>query len=71
MSAMEQVHICEVGPRDGLQNERSAISTENKIAFVNRLSDAGHQTIEVSAFVSPDGEVFDRKPVAAVPAHAG
>ena len=45
--------IVEVGPRDGLQNERTAISTADKIAFVDRLSAAGHQVIEVSAFVSP------------------
>jgi hydroxymethylglutaryl-CoA lyase len=48
-----KVTIVEVGPRDGLQNERVAISSADKIAFVDRLSDAGHQVIEVSAFVSP------------------
>jgi hydroxymethylglutaryl-CoA lyase len=47
------VKLVEVGPRDGLQNEAAAISTADKIAFVNRLSDAGHKVIEVSAFVSP------------------
>src|SRR5262245_46415715 len=47
------VTIVEVGPRDGLQNERVIVTTGDKIAFVNRLSDAGHQVIEVSAFVSP------------------
>ena len=47
------VTIVEVGPRDGLQNERALLATEDKIAFVDRLSDAGHQVIEVSAFVSP------------------
>lgn len=45
--------IVEVGPRDGLQNERATIATADKIAFVDRLSEAGHQVIEVSAFVSP------------------
>lgn len=45
--------IVEVGPRDGLQNERAAIATADKIAFVDRLSAAGHRVIEVSAFVSP------------------
>jgi hydroxymethylglutaryl-CoA lyase len=49
----KQVTIVEVGPRDGLQNERASISTADKIAFVNRLSDAGLPVIEVSAFVSP------------------
>jgi hydroxymethylglutaryl-CoA lyase len=48
-----QVRIVEVGPRDGLQNESAAIPTAEKIAFINRLADAGHTAIEVSAFVSP------------------
>lgn len=48
-----RVRIVEVGPRDGLQNEAAFIPTADKIAFVNRLSEAGHTTIEVSAFVSP------------------
>jgi hydroxymethylglutaryl-CoA lyase len=47
------VNLVEVGPRDGLQNETASISTADKIAFVNHLSEAGHKTIEVSAFVSP------------------
>jgi len=47
------VTVVEVGPRDGLQNEHAAVSTVDKIAFVDRLSQAGHQVIEVSAFVSP------------------
>ena len=48
-----QVRIVEVGPRDGLQNEPAAIPTAEKIAFVNRLAEAGHTTIEAGAFVSP------------------
>src|SRR5262245_8229741 len=48
-----RVAIVEVGPRDGLQNESSIVSTAYKVAFVDRLSAAGHSTIEVSAFVSP------------------
>src|SRR5687768_14295075 len=48
-----RVRIVEVGPRDGLQNESVFVPTAEKIAFVNRLADAGHSTIEVSAFVSP------------------
>jgi hydroxymethylglutaryl-CoA lyase len=47
------VRIVEVGPRDGLQNEAAVIPTADKIAFVNRLSEAGHSHIEVAAFVSP------------------
>ncbi len=48
-----QVSLVEVGPRDGLQNERALITTADKIAFVDRLTAAGCATIEVSAFVSP------------------
>ena len=47
------ITVVEVGPRDGLQNERSAVSTADKIEFVNRLSAAKLPVIEVSAFVSP------------------
>jgi hydroxymethylglutaryl-CoA lyase len=47
------VTIVEVAPRDGLQNEHVALSTADKIEFVNRLSAAGLPVIEVSAFVSP------------------
>ena len=53
MRVPPHVTVVEVGPRDGLQNERTAIQTPDKIAFVDRLSEAGHQVIEVSAFVSP------------------
>jgi hydroxymethylglutaryl-CoA lyase len=48
-----RVSIVEVGPRDGLQNEKAAIATADKIAFVDRLTAAGHSIVEVSAFVSP------------------
>ena len=53
MRVPAKVTIVEVGPRDGLQNEAAAISTADKIAFVDTLSEAGHQVIEVSSFVSP------------------
>lgn len=49
----ESVTIVEVGPRDGLQNEQAVVPTAQKIAFVDQLTAAGHQAIEVSAFVSP------------------
>jgi len=49
----DRVTIVEVGPRDGLQNESTAVSTDDKVAFVDRLSAAGLPVIEVSAFVSP------------------
>lgn len=53
MRVPSRVSIVEVGPRDGLQNEKAAIVTADKIAFVDRLTAAGHSVIEVSAFVSP------------------
>jgi len=49
----DQVHIVEVGPRDGLQNEKTPVSVEARIAFVEALVDAGLHTVEVGAFVSP------------------
>jgi len=52
-SNRRRVTVVEVGPRDGLQNERVTIPTPDKIAFVNRLSAANLPVIEVSAFVSP------------------
>jgi hydroxymethylglutaryl-CoA lyase len=48
-----RITIVEVGPRDGLQNEHSSVTTADKIELVNRLSAAGLPVIEVSAFVSP------------------
>ncbi|HMI30509.1 MAG TPA: hydroxymethylglutaryl-CoA lyase [Candidatus Limnocylindrales bacterium] len=49
-----KVRLTEVGPRDGLQNEPKPIPTDVKVAFVDALSEAGYDEIEVSAFVSPD-----------------
>ena len=48
------VRLTEVGPRDGLQNESKPIPTGVKVAFVDALSEAGYDEIEVSAFVSPE-----------------
>lgn len=53
MRIPSRVSIVEVGPRDGLQNEQSLITTADKIAFVDQLTAAGHRVIEVAAFVSP------------------
>ncbi|MGX9353764.1 hydroxymethylglutaryl-CoA lyase [Roseobacteraceae bacterium S113] len=50
---MERVEIFEVGPRDGLQNEARMIPTTEKIALVDRLSQAGFDRIECASFVSP------------------
>ncbi len=49
----EVVEIVEMGPRDGLQNEKRIIPTAEKIALVNLLSRAGFRRIEVASFVSP------------------
>ena len=49
----DQVRIVEVGPRDGLQNEKTSVSVEARIAFVEALVAAGLTTCEVGAFVSP------------------
>lgn len=52
MTFPKTVRIVEVGPRDGLQNETSILSTDMKIDFINRLSKTGLKTIEVTSFVS-------------------
>ena len=49
----DSVRIFEVGPRDGLQNEKTPVSAVDRIAFIEALLDAGLHTIEVGAFVSP------------------
>ena len=49
----ETVEIFETGPRDGLQNEARLIPAAEKIALVDKLSDAGFRRIEVTSFVSP------------------
>lgn len=67
------VRIVEVGPRDGLQNEKAIIATADKIALVDRLSATGLRVVEATSFVSPKwvpqladaGEVYrgiDRRP---------
>ncbi|KRG72860.1 hydroxymethylglutaryl-CoA lyase [Stenotrophomonas chelatiphaga] len=47
------VRIVEVGPRDGLQNEKQPVSTADKIALIDRLSATGLRSIEATSFVSP------------------
>jgi hydroxymethylglutaryl-CoA lyase len=49
----DPVRIVEVGPRDGLQNEKTAISVADRIGFIEALVAAGLHTVEVGAFVSP------------------
>ncbi|HUY10796.1 MAG TPA: hydroxymethylglutaryl-CoA lyase [Candidatus Dormibacteraeota bacterium] len=68
MRLPKRVSIAEMGPRDGLQNERAKIATDTKIAYIDLLTESGLPIIEVTSFVSPkaipqlaDGdEVFAR-----------
>lgn len=53
MSMPQQVRLVEVGPRDGLQNEKQPISVADKVRLVDDLSAAGLSYIEVGSFVSP------------------
>ena len=53
MSMPSHVRIVEVGPRDGLQNEKTIIATADKIALIDRLSATGLRSIEATSFVSP------------------
>jgi len=63
-----RVTIYEVGPRDGLQNEKTVVPAEVKAAFIERLAGAGLETIETTSFVPPTwvpqladaAEVLDR-----------
>src|SRR5689334_13492111 len=62
----QRVTVVEVGPRDGLQNEKTTVPTEAKIRFIDLLSESGLPVIEATSFVSPRavpqladaGEVF-------------
>lgn len=53
MNLPNQVTIVEVGPRDGLQNEAAPVPTDDKVAFIDRLSASGLRRIEATAFVNP------------------
>jgi hydroxymethylglutaryl-CoA lyase len=53
MSLPSYVKIVEVGPRDGLQNEKQTVPADVKIELVHRLQDAGLTEIEVTSYVSP------------------
>ena len=50
---IDTVKIVEVGPRDGLQNEKVTVPTEAKVEYITALADAGLKVIEAGAFVSP------------------
>ncbi len=47
------VEIVEVGPRDGLQNEAQAVSTEDKLRLIDRAVNAGIRRLEIASFVNP------------------
>ena len=53
MSIPQAVTVCEMGARDGLQNEHAVISTDDKVRYVDLLSESGLPLIEVTSFVSP------------------
>lgn len=53
MSLPQRVRIVDVGPRDGLQNEKQMIPADVKVELVDRLTDAGFSDIEVTSYVSP------------------
>jgi hydroxymethylglutaryl-CoA lyase len=49
----QPIQIVEVGPRDGLQNEKAVLSVEDRVDFINRLEDAGVRRVEAVSFVNP------------------
>src|SRR3546814_13540101 len=53
MALPSSVRIVEVGPRDGLQNEKAIIPTAAKIELIDRLSATGLRTVEATSFASP------------------
>ncbi|MDP9920764.1 hydroxymethylglutaryl-CoA lyase [Variovorax boronicumulans] len=53
MSAKEAIHITDVAPRDGLQNQAVHVGTEGKLRLIELLVEAGLRSIEVTSFVSP------------------
>ncbi|HET9046728.1 MAG TPA: hydroxymethylglutaryl-CoA lyase [Casimicrobiaceae bacterium] len=53
MKLPSRVRLVDVGPRDGLQNEKGSVPTDVKVALIDMLSDAGFPAIEATAFVSP------------------
>ena len=53
MKLVDAVRVCEVGPRDGLQNEKQILKTEDKIHLIEAVAEAGVSVIEVGSFVHP------------------
>jgi len=75
MSAGDPVELCEVGPRDGLQNERRFVATADKLRYIGLLARAGFREIEATSFVSPKWvpQLADAEELlpAAIAAHPG
>jgi len=59
------IKIIEVGPRDGLQNEKAIVSTQDKITYIKKLVESGLENIELTSFVSSKNipQLFDAKEV--------
>ncbi|MFT6113858.1 MAG: hydroxymethylglutaryl-CoA lyase, partial [Oleispira sp.] len=53
MNKIHTVRLVEVGPRDGLQNEKNILTCSNKVHLIEALANTGIQHIEVGSFVSP------------------
>jgi len=53
MALPQKVKIVDVGPRDGLQNEKEVVPTDAKVELIHRLADAGLPVVEAGSFVSP------------------
>lgn len=75
---MPSVNIVDVAPRDGLQSESKVLPTQTKVAFIQRLAQAGVTTLEATSFVNPKrvpqmadaAELMGELKAAAVPVHA-
>ena len=63
MKLPEKVTVIEVGPRDGFQNVKDFIATEDKIRIIELLRNAGVTAVEVTSFVHPKAVPQDRKSV--------
>lgn len=78
MNYPPSVKIVEVGPRDGLQNEKTSLDTETRVQLITQLTDAGLSYIEAGSFVSPkwvpqmadSDKVFEQLPVDAATTYA-
>ncbi|MDS9470673.1 hydroxymethylglutaryl-CoA lyase [Sporosarcina pasteurii] len=69
----KNVTIIEVGPRDGLQNERNLVQTQDKLAFIQALQHAGIEEMELTSFVSPKWvpQMADAKEIVEQSEHIG